>query len=541
MPDSREVSMTGRAMLGRRTVLSLLGAVAAAGLVPEGIARALATARTDEETGRLGEAVPFSFDALVARAQALTTTPYRPATPSPALAEALGAIDYDAYQKIIFKPDRALWANRPGAPLIAPFHLHAFARDPVGLHLVEGGKARQVVYDPTVFTYGDGHPRTDDPLGWAGFRVLHADKPASDWLAFMGATYFRSAGPLNQYGQSARAVAVDTAMADRPERFPRFTDIWLEPHGAGGLTIWALIDGETVTGAFRAVCAPPGAESVDMEVSIRLFTRDTVARLGIAPMTSMFWYSETNRHESTDWRPEIHDTDGLALWTGAGERLWRPLDNPKAPRVSTFVDHDPRGFGLLQRDRAFGHYEDDGVFYERRAGLWIEPKGGWGEGGVQLVEIPTDDEIHDNIVAYWTTDRPIPAGAALAYDYRLGWVAAPVPGGTPVGHVVATRLGRAGVPGRPRPQGGAKYAIDFEGGTLAAHRSEDGRVKPDVTASHARIDNPYALRVVGTDRWRLVVDIYPDGRGPVDLRAYLKDGDKPLTETWIFRHRDPGF
>ncbi|MCF8499361.1 MAG: glucan biosynthesis protein [Rhodospirillum sp.] len=539
--------MSGIPNPGRRSVLTLLSAATACGFMPAFSARVLAaqTLGLDGGTGG-GEALdlaePFSHDGLVARAREMASQPHSPSPDNPVLNDALKSIDYDAYQKIVFRPERALWRDRSGAPSIAPFHMHEFAREPVALHLVDGDSARRVPYDPTVFRYTGIAPPEVAGMGWAGFRVLDAKNPASDWLAFMGATYFRSAGPLGQYGQSARAVAVDTAMAGRAERFPRFTDIWLEPLGKGGLTIWALIDGESLTGVYRAQCKAPGADSVDMDISVRFFTRTPIGRLGIAPMTSMFWFSETNRHEATDWRPEIHDTDGLALLTGAGERLWRPLDNPKATRVSTFTDTNPKGFGLLQRDRDFTHYEDDGVFYNRRAGIWIEPKGDWGQGGVQLVEIPTDDEIHDNIVAYWTTDMPIEAGKALSYDYTLRWVAAPVLGPMGVGRVVTSRQGRPGVPGQPRPsQGGTKYVIDFEGGDLASYTTADGRVTADVTAGNARIDNPYALRVVGTDRWRLVVDIYPHGMGAVDIRAFLRDGNKSLTETWIYRYRDPQF
>lgn len=519
----------------RRTFLNSIPALVAAGLLP----RSFPAWAASTQALPLDAPAPFSFDSLIEKARALARNPYRKPTPSPQLLESLAAIDYDEYQKIRFNSDTALWVDAPGVAPVAPFHQHAGTPSPVRLHVVEDGAAREVRYDPAAFDYTGSLNAKDLPAdaGWAGFRVLYADDRSKDWLAFMGASYFRSAGPLDQYGLSARAVSVDTGVPGRDEEFPAFTSFWLEPAHDGGIRIHALIDSPSLSGAIRIDCDAPDDEAVTMEVSVHLFTRKEVRRLGIAPLTSMFWFSETNRHEASDWRPEVHDNDGLALWTGSGERLWRPLDNPEHTRTTSFLDRDPKGFGLMQRDRAFSNYQDDGVFYERRPAVWVEPLGPWGEGQVQLLEIPTDDEIHDNIGAYWTTDQPVAAGESRSFDYRLHWTATPVFGDPPVGHVIATRVGRAGVPGRARPQDGVKYAIDFSGGELAGHTTEAGIVEPVVQASNARIDNAYAIRVVGTDHWRLVFDVHPEGDGPVDLRAYLRAEDRSLTETWIFTHR----
>lgn len=190
-----------------------------------------------------------------------------------------------------------------------------------------------------------------------------------------------------------------------------------------------------------------------MDSEAVLFVRREIERLGVAPLTSMFWFAENNRHLATDWRPEIHDSDGLALWTGAGERIWRPLNNPQVPRTSAFSDDNPKGFGLMQRDRAFANYQDDGVFYDRRPSLWVEPLAPWGKGSVQLVELPTDDEIHDNIVAFWVPAEPVRAGARLAYRYRLHWRADEPYPAPQLARTISTRIGRGGIPGQPRPEG----------------------------------------------------------------------------------------
>ncbi|MBA3612845.1 MAG: glucan biosynthesis protein, partial [Nitrospirales bacterium] len=276
-------------------------------------------------------------------------------------------------------------------------------------------------------------------------------------------------------------------------------------------------------------------QQILMDIDANLYPRQDIKRLGIAPLTSMFWYAENNRHQIRDWRPEIHDNDGLTMWTGAGERIWRPLNNPSSVMTNSFADTNPKGFGLLQRDRAFYHYEDDGVFYDRRPSVWIEPTGEWGEGAIQLLEIPTDDEIHDNIVIYWLPKEPVKAGSEWHYAYRLHWVATePYPSET-VARVSHTRLGNAGIPGQPRPKGGRKFVIDFEGGPLNEIAKLD-KVKPVVSTSKGRIDNEYALQVVGTKNWRAAFDLYVEGNEPVNLRLFLKLGDRTLTETWLYQY-----
>ena len=396
--------------------------------------------------------------------------------------------------------------------------------------------ARDVIYDPALFTYGPKaaaiEAKLPADLGFAGLRVQERGV-AADWLAFLGASYFRSSGELGQYGMSARGLAINTA-ASKPEEFPRFTEFYLE-QGAEAVVIHALLEGPSVTGAYRFTCAKPGTAVMDVEA--RVFARNDMERLGFAPLTSMFWYSETNQRQAFDWRPQVHDSEGLAMWTGAGERIWRPLNNPPGVMTNSFVDKNPKGFGLIQRDRDFSHYEDDGVFYDKRPTLWVEPKGEWGEGMVQLVEIPTIDEVHDNIVAYWSPKTPAKAGGAYALDYRLHWTAAePYP--VTSGYVVATRRGRGDNPAASdKVVTTVKYVIDFAGGDLARRDGNSGPAVPEVSASRGKVVNPFAIRVQGTDRWRMIFDLEAKGAGPVDLRGYLRaKSGQALTETWLFQH-----
>jgi len=511
--------------ISRRTVLIGAGALSLAALAmrPEN-ARAAGLV--------FGDAQSFDFDGLRAQAKALASKAYEP--PVVRYGDVLERIDYDAYQQIRFIPGNALWANDDAGPYpIQFFHLGRFFKAPVQLHVVKDGQAREILYSPSLFTFGKAEfaAQLPEDIGFAGFRVMDHDSK-TDWLAFLGAAYFRSSGQLDQYGLSTRGIAIDTGLPT-PEEFPRFTTFWFEPSAADPLAvvIYALMDGPSVAGAYRMECAKH--DGVVMQIEAALYARKDMTRMGVAPLTSMFWYSETNRRQARDWRPEIHDSDGLALWTGAGERIWRPLNDPPKLQVSWFVDKDPKGFGLLQRDRNFENYEDDGVFYDRRPSVWVEPLEGWGEGAVQLVEIPTDDEISDNIVAYWLPKTPVKAGSEWDFKYRLHWLAdEPYP--PQLGRVISTRVGRGGIPGQPRPKDKKKIVIDFAGGPLEDLKKNDP-VQLIVEAARGTIDGDYTLQVVGTRHWRAFFDLAVDGAEPVDIRAFLRYNDKPLTETWLFQ------
>ena len=486
------------------------------------------------QESHLGPPAPFDFDRLRAEARVLAQAPYE--APVVRHHDILQTIDYDVFQQIRFVPDHALWADGSAAFPVQFFHLGKWFEEPVAIHSVTDGVAREILYRKDMFDFGTtGLDRVlPGDLGFAGFRLMHADDRNHDWLVFLGASYFRSAGPQDQYGMSARGIAIDTALPT-PEEFPRFSKFWLEraPAGARSMTIYALLDGPSLTGAYRfemTLAAP-----VVTEVQADLFPRTAITRLGVAPLTSMFWFGENNRHEATDWRPEVHDSDGLALWTGANERIWRPLNNPRTVQTSSFLDENPRGFGLLQRDRSFENYQDDGVFYDRRPDVWVEPLGDWGRGTVQLVEIPTDDEIHDNIAAYWVPEAPVAGGTDLHFAYRLYWATAEPFPPEAVGRVLATRLGRGGVPGQPRPPNKKKFVIDFAGGPLATLEQRYD-VETVVTASRGVVDNNYALRIVGTDRWRAFFDLDVDGSEAVELRCYLRLGGRTLTETWLYQY-----
>jgi glucans biosynthesis protein len=478
----------------------------------------------------LGPARPFSFERLKQEALALARRPFRP-QPAPAL-QLVNAIDYDAFGQIVFRPEATLWGGNPGYGGVRFFPMGRAAPAPVAMYVVSGGEARPVTYSPSLFDIPADSPlhQLGAQAGFGGFRVMNADH-TTDWLAFLGASYFRSADPFNQYGLSARGLALDTA-TPQPEEFPSFTAFWLERDPSDRLVVYALLEGPSVTGAYRMAHERSPAGLVQ-DVSVQLYFRKAVERLGVAPLTSMYWYGQTDRTPANDWRPQIHDSDGLSIWTGAGERIWRPLINQPRVLTNSFVDQTPRGFGLMQRDRNFADYEDDGVFYERRPSAWVEPVGDWGRGSVQLVEIPTSGEADDNIVAFWTPEAPVTAGQAFDLRYRLHWVAAePIPAGA--AKVVATRAGQGGRPGLPAPAGRRKFVVDFAGDTLNGLGRQSG-VEPVVTLSSGQPIDPVAYPVEGHPLWRLMFDVALEPNATLDLRAYLRRGGDALTETWIYQ------
>jgi periplasmic glucans biosynthesis protein len=483
----------------------------------------------------LGHPQAYSFQHVVELARTLAAEPYvQSRAPVP---ELIDSIDFDAAQSIKFRASCALWHDQP-LP-VRFFHLNKFVTQPVTVYAVEDDVARQVLYSKQCFDYGNAELARSlpDDLGLAGFRVMDGPAAETDWLAFQGASYFRSSGSSGQYGSSARGIAINTAMPE-PEEFPRFSRFWIESEDADKSTIviTALLEGSSVTGAYRFVSRR--AQNVIMDVEAHLFTRAGIARLGLAPLTSMYWYGENSVARRPDWRPEIHDCDGLAIWTGTDERIWRPLINPPQVLTNSFIDRDPKGFGLLQRDRNFDDYQDDGAFYNRRPSIWVEPLGGWGEGAVQLVQIPTTQEIDDNVVAYWTPKKPVRKGEALSLKYRLYW-SDEEPHPPSLARVIATRIGRGGVPGQPVPGGEKwKFVVDWRGGPLATmQRRYD--IEPVVSVSAGRLERPYVIQVVGTSTWRSFFDVETDNVDPIELRCYLRLDQQPLSETWTYQFFRP--
>jgi glucans biosynthesis protein len=518
-------------MIRRRTFVRV------AALAPILLRSRLALAKP--ETLRFGQPFAFSYDSLVERARKLAAQAYKePYRPMP---EVVSKIDYEIHGKIKWKNELALFADGPKTTYpITFFHLGQFFQKSVKMHELRDGQAREILYSPDYFNMpADSIARKlPKDAGFAGFRLhesrARSDWKTQDWVAFLGASYFRTIGALNQYGLSARGIALNTT-AGTPEEFPDFVEFYIEPAATDHdpVVIYALLDGPSISGAYRFACARKTGVVIDVECA--LFLRANIEQLGIAPLTSMYWFGENDRAYRADWRPEVHDSDGLAIWNGSGERIFRPLNNPSRVVTSSFVDKTPKGFGLLQRDRCYEHYLD-GVNYDKRPSVWIEPLSDFGEGAVKLVEIPTDDEIHDNIVAFWSAKEPAQAGAERRYKYRLHWLADEPYPTTTVAHVFATRIGRGGEPGKPRPpKGMAKFVVEFAGKPLDTLPTTE-KLSAEITASSGKVSYVFVEPIGTTKRWRVQFDLSTTDDKPVELRAFLRRSTTTLSETWLYQY-----
>ncbi|CAM3628612.1 glucan biosynthesis protein D [Rouxiella silvae] len=521
-------------MVTRRDLLTYTSfsmALAALGFTPEVFAA---------QRLKLGSESPFSYDALVQRAKESAAKPYH--APAQVAESALANINYDVYRKIIYNPDYALFNTGVSRFPVTFFSVNSLHRTPVKMSVVENNHTREIIQSIDYFTFPDNaHGVSPDLKGnvFSGFRILenqqllkkHSEK---DWVSFIGASYFRAVGEQGQFGLSARGIAINTVLGDTQEEFPEFTHFWFETpqEDSNQLVVYALLDGPSICGAYRFVLQR--TKGVVMDVDCSLFLRQDVGRLGIAPQTSMFWFSKMAKGSASDWRPEVHDSDGLAMWTGKGEHIWRPLNNPLQVRVSAFNDNNPRGFGLLQKDRDFKSYLGS-VGYERRPDLWIEPKGEWGEGAVQLVEIPTDDEIYDNIVAMWVPKQEAKAGSEHQFSYRLHWLAdEPYP--STLARCGSTRLGRGGNPGAYPDPDARKFIVEYRGEVLDVLPA-DAKPEAVIWASRGTIEGVKVEKAPGGQgNWRAVFDLHVEGKEPVELRLFLKEGDKTLSETWMYQY-----
>ena len=485
----------------------------------------------------------FDYALLKGQARWLAGKDY--VAPKNTLAESLASLTYDQYNNIRARADHALWADQPLDFHVQFFHTGRGFSESLKMYEVYNGQAREILYEPSMFDYdrsGLDPGKLRGKGGFAGFRIQSSINWKADVTAFLGAAYFRAVGDTRQYGISARGAAINTGM-DKPEEFPRFTSFWFErpAKGSGLVTVYALMDSPSLTGAYRFVINP-GATQI-MDVDAALYTRKAVERLGIAPLTSMFQNGENDRRVANDWRPEIHDSDGLSIWTGAGEWIWRPLMNPAGVRVNSFLDENPRGFGLMLRDRNWDHYQDDNVYYDRRPSLWVEPRtgpaGGWGKGQVQLVEIPTPDETNDNIVAYWNPKDPVKAGQELLFGYRLYW-GTHMPATPPLAQTVATRTGIGGTIGQKRQGFSWHFTVDFAGGDLQA-LAKDAEVEAVITTSRGTLEHVTAHLVPEFGGWRALFEVRlaDDSSEPVDMRCFLRIRGRPLTETWIYQWVPP--
>ncbi len=530
----------------RRRFLSLLASAAASTAFP------WSNALSAEAGLALGSSSLFSWEGLIKEAQLMAKQPYQPA---PQLKhELLEQIDWEAHGKIHFKSENALFAEGPGQYPIEFFHPGRFFQSPVQMFRLDKSLnekqahtiAREILFDKHYFDMPADSPaqHLGAKVSYAGFRIQESrlgdqsrlDWQHNDWVAFLGASYFRAIGDEYQYGLSARGIAINVVDVSQPEEFPVFTRFYFEPptENADTVIVYALLEGPSIAGAYRFTMTR--GTNVVMDIEANLFLRKDVARFGIAPATSMYWFSDKDKAFQIDRRPEVHDSDGLALWTGANEHIWRPLIDAKGINVSAFADLNPKGFGLMQRERHFDKYMD-AVHYERRPSLWIEPMEDWGEGSVQLVELPTDEEIYDNVVAMWVPRAKATKGSSYRLRYRLHWMAQE-PFKTNLARCMTTRIGRGGWTAH-HPPGVHKFEVEFKGGALD-QLTPGTALEAIVTTTRGEITNPYAEAIPNGKhgQWRALFDLGALGTGKevVEIRLFLRSGEQTLSETWLYQY-----
>lgn len=538
-------------MVTRRDAVALIGAGAGSALgapfalaqnePPAAPAPAPAEpARTEGPDGR----ILFDHGIVIERARLLAERPYE--APRPNLPPVLDGLSFDAFRAVRFRRDKAFFGQTKSDFRMELFHRGFLYKYPVTVNLVRNGVPAPIPYDPSLFDFGETkiEGRLPVDFGFAGIRLLYPlNRPnVTDELAvFLGASYFRFLGAGQHYGISARGVAINTG-EQTPEEFPDFREFWVEEPGPGAsdIVVHALLDGPSLAGAYRMVITP--GDDTTVAVGSTLFPRVDLPKLGVAPLTSMFFYGENDRAQYRGFRPEVHDSDGLLIKTSVGEWTWRPLVNPKSLKKSSYPEPSVQAFGLLQRDRLFEHYQDLEVRYDLRPSYWIERQGDWGPGKVELVEIPTDNETFDNVVSYWTPDSAPRAGETLRYSYviRSLKLAERL---TPKARALHTFVTEARASGDPTdgPPNVRRFIVDFAGGDLAYWLDEPKRVVTDTGATAGRIDAAYVVPNREIKGFRLFIDhALDDPNGEAQLRAVLKVGGKVLTETWVFPWRREG-
>ncbi|WLG95468.1 glucan biosynthesis protein G [Pseudomonas sp. FP198] len=475
-----------------------------------------------------GQLWAFSLDDVSAKAQELAGQKFE--APRSNLPNEFREMKFADYQKIRFRTEKAEWADQKTPFRLSFYHQGMHFDTPVKINEITATTVEEIKYDPTRFDFGDVKfdPKATEQLGYAGFRVLYpinkADKQ-DEIMTMLGASYFRVIGKGQVYGLSARGMAIDTALPSG-EEFPRFREFWIQrPKPTDKhLVIFALLDSPRATGAYR-LTVRPGTDTV-VDVKSRVFLRDRVNKLGIAPLTSMFLFGANQPSKVLNYRRELHDSSGLSIHAGNGEWIWRPLNNPKHLAVSNFSVENPRGFGLLQRGRDFSHYEDLDDRYEKRPSAWIEPKGDWGKGTVDLVEIPTADETNDNIVAFWSPEKLPEPGQPLDFAYRLHWTLDEASLHSPDSAWVKQTLRSTGDVKQSnlirQPDGSVAYLVDFEGPSLQA-LPEDAEVRSQVSVGdNGEIVENSVRYNPETKGWRLTLRLkIKDPGKATEMRAAL--------------------
>lgn len=485
-----------------------------------------------------GPARAFEFADVIEKASILADEKYQQPAPAP---DFLTNLDYSDYQSIRFKPEKSLWRSGSSRFEMMMISQGSFYSHAVKLNVIDNGGVHPVDFNKTDFEYPstDMAKRVPADLGYAGFKLsypLSGEGTQNQFMVFGGASYFRGVGANQQFGLSGRGVAVNTGLPSG-EEFPSFTEFWINrpKPDSDVMVVFGLLDGPSLTGAYRFEIHP--GDSTRMDVTAKLFFRADIEQLGQAPLTSMFFYGDNTLRPPGQWRPQVHDSDGLLINDAeTGEWLWRPLVNPDELQMSYHHVESPKGFGLIQRDRKFADFQDNEARYDQRPSLWVEPdvkdEQGWGEGEVVLVEIPTDAESNDNIVAFYKPDTPVKASESLRLDYSVTF-GEPAITGQPNGQAVRTFVGKG--ENKDTTRDALRLIVDFKGGGLADFEPDAAIVSQVDGGEGVNVVEHFVEYIEASDVWRLSILASPEADKELNLRGLLTRDGKPLTETWSYR------
>lgn len=527
--------------LNRRIFAASLGAfVANIGTFRPSLAQTGRSAQSGDAAGR------FGFEDVIARARRMASGPFSDKIPK--LPSVFEEMDWDQWRQIRFRPEKAFLKGNGSRFSLETFHLGHLFKRPIPINIMREGITSPIPYSTDLFHYGSLKlpRRLPIGLGFAGFRIhypLNEPKTHDELISFVGSSYFRWLGRGQKYGLSARGLAIGTGKLDNNEEFPFFREFWVDAHDGKSdfLTVLALLDSPSVSGAYKFEIYPGPHSRVD--VTAHLFARNTVGGLGLAPLTSMFFLGENDRHlndrnKYDEFRPELHDSDGLLMHMDTGEWVWRPLKNPLIQEVQRFGAKGVKGFGLMQRDRKFDHYQDIELNYEQRPSYWVEPGGDWGDGVVELVELATKDETADNIVAAFVPDAPLEAGKELKLSYKMHSLDA----GLEL-HKLGYAINTFSAPARALGSSEAEKAltrrlmIDFVGGQMSYYLLDPSLVQVDASALSARVLRSFVVPNPALGGIRVMVDVEFEKDKVGVVRTALRSGDKVLTETWTYAWR----
>ncbi|MBB2964450.1 glucan biosynthesis protein D [Methylobacterium sp. R2-1] len=528
-PSTRDARLIDRS-LDRRRLIGGAAAGAALALLPRG-ASAQAAPPALPAAGS-----PFSDATVPDLARALGNRPFA-GQPTNDVPDALKNLPREAYEAIRIRPEALIWGGEPHGFAVEPLVRGFYYTDRVALFLVEDGVVRPILYDRGRYVAGSeagaaALPETEP--GFSGLRIrARFGEQNQDFAVFQGACFYRLVGQGQEFGINGRALMLRPA-DPRGEEFPRWRALFVERPKTpdGPLVIHALIDSDSLAAALRLELRPGGPSTA--AITATLVTRKAIDHLGLSGMQAPFLFGPHDRRGADDARAAVYAAGGLQIRNGGGEAIWRPVRNPETLQISGFLDNGPKGFGLTQRDRSPATFEDDVHHWERCPSLWVEPgepagEGLWGEGAVTLLEIPSDSEVNENVIAYWRPKANLPAGQEVRLTYRQNWGGEPPVG--PLARVTSTRSGR----GTANPR--RLFLVDFTGDLLFTAAGTMVPLDTVLMAGPGRIVEGSTRRIAHpeTRTVRVAFELDPGSERAVELRLALKTEGRQVTETWLYR------